>query len=243
MTAHPAETRLTTLSFDYTLDGLDCEGVMVSGEDLTAPTVLVFHGQEGRSDAQVAICGRLAEAGYRAVAVDIFGREVGGMDAGAAIIKDLLADRDRLRHRLFGAVDTIGALPATDRNTMAAIGFCFGGLCVLDLARYGSDMRAVGSFHGVLTPPPHPPDSPIATRVAVYHGWEDPFAPPADVLALAAELTARGADWQLHGYGRAMHAFMAPFANDPERGIQYDEVTARRAWASLVDLLAETFDR
>jgi dienelactone hydrolase len=126
---------------------------------------------------------------------------------------------------------------------MAAIGFCFGGLCMLDLARHGTHLKAVGSFHGILTPPPVTTDAPIDTRIAVYHGWDDPFAPPADVVALGAELTSRHADWQLHAYGNAMHAFMAPFANDPERGILYDATTARRAWAGLVDLLGETFDR
>ncbi|GLP77375.1 dienelactone hydrolase [Mycobacterium antarcticum] len=240
---------LATLSFDYELDGLDCHGVMVSGDDAQAPTVLVFHGMEGRSDAQVEFCERLAATGYRAVAVDIFGREVSqavgreGMAAGAPAMDELLLDRDMLRDRLLRVVETVGGLPTVERDAMAAIGFCFGGLCVLDLARHDAPLRAVGSFHGVLTPPPVTPDTPIATRIAFYHGWEDPFAPPADVLALAAELTARGADWQVHAYGHAMHAFMAPFANDPEHGIQYDEVTARRAWVSLVDMLAETFGR
>ncbi len=236
-------TSLVTLSFDYELDGLDCNGVVVSGDDAHAPTVLVFHGMEGRSDAQVEFCERLAAIGYRAVAVDIFGREVIGMDAGAPVMADLMQNRDTLRDRLFRVVEILSALPAVERDAMAAIGFCFGGLCVLDLARHNTHLKAVGSFHGVLTPPPIAPDSPIDTTIAVYHGWGDPFAPPADVVALASELTVRGADWQLHAYGHAMHAFMATFANDPERGIQYDETTARRAWTCLVDLLAETFAR
>jgi dienelactone hydrolase len=236
-------TALTTLAFDYELDGLDCDGVMVSGEDAAAPTVLVFHGMEGRSDAQVDFCRRLAATGYRAVAVDLFGRDVTRADAGAAAMTGLMQDRDALRDRLFGVVDILTASPEVERDAMAAIGFCFGGLCMLDLARHGTHLKAVGSFHGILTPPPHVPDASITTRVAVYHGWDDPFAPPADVVALGVELTARDADWQVHAYGHAMHAFMAPFANDPERGILYDETASRRAWASLVDLLVETFDR
>jgi dienelactone hydrolase len=235
-------TSPTTLSFDYELDGLDCNAVMVSADVADAPTVLVFHGMEGRSDAQVEFCHRLAEHGYRAVAVDLFGRAVVGMDAGAPVMAELLESRDVLRDRLLGVVEIVGALPAVRRDAVAAIGFCFGGLCVLDLARYGAPLRAVGSFHGVLTPPPVVPTTPIATRITVLHGWEDPFAPPQDVIALTSELTARGALWQLHAYGHAMHAFMAPFAADPEHGIQYDATTARRAWASLVDFLAETFD-
>lgn len=236
---------LTTLPFDYQHAGLDFDGVLVSGEQPNAPTVLVFHGMEGRSDAQVEFCHLLAGAGYRAVAVDLFGRAttVGGPDACAAAMDELLKDRSALRDRIIGVVDTIRQLPAIDAAALAAIGFCFGGLCVLDAARHGVSFRAVGAFHGLLTPLPEPSDAPIEAKIAVYHGWDDPFAPPSDVVALAAELTERKADWQLHAYGHAMHAFMATFANAPERGIMYDEATRRRAWVSLLDFLAETFDR
>jgi dienelactone hydrolase len=236
---------LTTLPFDYEHAGLDFSGVLVSGERPNAPTVLVFHGIEGRSDAQVEFCHRLADLGYEAVAVDLFGRAAteAGPDACAAAMDAFLEDRSALRDRIIGVVDTIRGLQAIDDGALAAIGFCFGGLCVLDAARHGVQLRAVGAFHGLLTPLPESSDAPIHPKIAVYHGWADPLAPPADVVSLATELTERGADWQLHAYGHAMHAFMATFANAPERGIQYDEKTSRRAWASLVDLLAETFDR
>ncbi len=234
---------MSSLPFDYTIDGLDFEGVIVSTADEKAPTVLVFHGMEGRSDAQVDICHRLADAGYRAVAVDLFGRDVtrGGVDAGAAAMSGFVEDREALRQRLFRVIDILTALPGVDRGATAAIGFCFGGLCVLDLARHGAGLCAVGSFHGLLTPPALTTDVPITTRIAVYHGWDDPYAPPADVVALGTELTQRGADWQLHAFGHTLHAFMAPFANAPERGIAYSETASRRAWASLLDMLGETF--
>jgi dienelactone hydrolase len=234
---------LTTLPFDYEYAGLDFGGVLVSGERTNAPTVLVFHGMEGRSDAQVEFCRMLAGLGYKAVAVDLFGRAATelGADACAAAMDAFLENRKALRDRIIGVVDTIRALPAVDDAAVAAIGFCFGGLCVLDAARHGLPLRAVGAFHGLLTPLPESADATIHSKIAVYHGWADPFAPPEDVVALTAELTERRADWQLHAYGHAMHAFMATFANAPERGIQYDEKTYRRAWASLVDFLEETF--
>lgn len=233
---------MTTVPFDYTYGGLDFEGVICTGEP-DAPTVLVFHGMEGRSDAQVEICGRLVTAGYRAVAVDLFGRAAtaGGPDACAAAMTELLDDRALMRDRLLGVVEILTKLPNVQADTMAALGFCFGGLCMLDLARHGTHLASVASFHGIVTPLPDPPTTPITTKVSVYHGWEDPFATPAEIAALARELTERGADWQLHAYGHALHAFMAPFANAPERGIAYDAVAARRAWASLEDFLAETF--
>jgi len=235
--------KLTPLQFDYEHAGLELDGVLVSGEHPTAPTVLVFHGMEGRSDAQVDFCQRLADVGYKAVAVDLFGRDASaaGPDACAAAMDGFLKDRKALQDRIVGVIETIRTLPAINRNAMAAIGFCFGGLCVLDAARHGMDLRAVGAFHGLLTPLPERSEAPISTKISVFHGWADPFAPPSDVVDLATELTERGADWQLHAYGHAMHAFMAPFANAPERGIQYDEKTRRRAWASLLDFLDETF--
>jgi dienelactone hydrolase len=236
-------TSPTVLPFDYTHGGLDFEGVIVSGAAADVPTVLVFHGMEGRSEAQLEFCHRLAALGYRAVAVDLFGRDAtrGGPDACAAAMTALIQDRDAMRDRLIGVVDILSHLPNVRRDATAAIGFCFGGLCMLDLARHGTQLAAVASFHGLVTPLPEPPTAPITTKVSIYHGWEDPLAPPPEVLALATELTERGADWQLHAYGHALHAFMATFANAPERGIQYNAVTARRAWANLVDFLGEVF--
>ncbi|MCP9275360.1 dienelactone hydrolase family protein [Mycolicibacterium arenosum] len=234
---------MTQVPFDYGFGGLDFEGVICSPDDPDAPTILVFHGMEGRSDLQVRICERIVDLGYRAIAVDLFGRDVtaGGWDAGAAAMTTLIEDRDLMRDRLIGVVDILSNLPTVQRDSMAAVGFCFGGLCMLDLARHGTHLKAVASFHGLVTPLPEPPTTPIDTKVVVYHGWEDPFATPDEMLALATELTERGADWQLHAYGYAMHAFMAPFANTPERGIQYNAVIERRAWENLVDFLAETF--
>ena len=107
---------LTTLPFDYQHAGLDFDGVLVSGEHPNAPTVLVFHGMEGRSDAQVEFCQRLADVGYKAVAVDLFGRAVtaAGPDACAAAMDEFLKDRNALRDRIIGVIATIRELPAVD---------------------------------------------------------------------------------------------------------------------------------
>lgn len=233
---------MTSESFDYTLDGVDFDGVLVPAGP-GAPTVLVFHGMEGRSDAQVEFCHRVAQLGYQAVAVDLFGTEAtnGGIDATAAAMNGFLEDRAAMSERLTTVVDHLSALPGVDREAMAAMGFCFGGLCMLDLARHGTHLRSVTAFHGLLTALPDAPSTPIDTRISVHHGWDDPFAPPADVLALTAELTQRQADWQLHAYGNTVHAFMAPFANSPERGILFSESASRRAWVGFVDFLGETF--
>ncbi|WP_193045700.1 dienelactone hydrolase family protein [Mycolicibacterium baixiangningiae] len=241
---------MTTVSLRRSIGDVTFDHVLVSPQDPSgdgrdAPTVLVFHGMEGRSDAQLAIAERLTQWGHQAIAVDLFGEAVsaGGAQRCADEMTAFLADRGGLADRLSAVLTALTDVPEVNRDAMAAIGFCFGGLCVLDLARAGHPLRAVVSFHGLLTAPDRPVDGAIPARIAVHHGWDDPFAPPEDVVALGRELTARGADWQVHTYGGAMHAFMAPFADQPERGIQYHPVVADRAWRALGVFLGENFPR
>lgn len=235
-----------TRHLDYSIDGLTFDGAVSSEQTRTdeRPGVLVLHGWEGRSAGQEAIAERIASLGYVGIAGDVFGGgqrgDVGGDNS--ALIEPFLNDRSLLRDRLLGVLRFARSLPEVDADRIAAIGFCFGGLCVLDLARSGADLRAVASFHGVLSRPEGMPVVPISASCAVFHGWEDPLAPPSDVVALAAELTEAGADWQLHAFGHAMHAFMAAGVDQPERGLRFDETAARRAWAGLERLLAETLD-
>lgn len=251
---------LRHIPLPYEIDGKAYDGVLVTGSpaedaDDTATaeqTVLVFHGMEGRSDAQLAFCDRLAGLGYQAVAVDVFGEDVtpasNWMDAGRDVTMRFLGARKALAQRLAQVFETVTSAPGVAGTATVAMGFCFGGLCVLDLARAGSavvnggDLRGVASFHGILTAPPDQPASAVTAKIAVYHGWDDPFATPEDVVALGAELSGRGIDWQLHAYGDTVHAFMAPMADDPEHGIEYSETAATRAWESFVGFLRDAFD-
>lgn len=231
---------------DYDVEGQNFDGAVARDDSANTlrPGVLVMHGWEGRSDAQEATALRLAELGYVGIACDMFGKGVRGDVTGdnTALIAPLLEDRELLKQRLLGAVAFAGSLPEVDGDRLAAIGFCFGGLCVLDLARTGAALRAVASFHGVLGRPEGAPILPISASVLVLHGWDDPMAPPEDVVALGRELTEAGADWQVHAYGQTMHAFMAAGVDQPERGLQYNERSAARAWTSLEALLHETLD-
>ena len=151
-------------------------------------------------------------------------------------------DRGALAQRLATVLETLTGAPQVDAGHVAAIGFCFGGLCVLDLARDGHPLAGVASFHGLLTGRPSDDAHNVTAKVMVFHGWDDPYAPPEDVVALGREFSGRGIDWQLHAYGNTMHAFMAPWADDPARGILHSESAARRAWTSLEQFLNECFD-
>ena len=225
----------------HTLEGAEHDGLLVHDPARSAaPTVLVFHDWSGRSDSQESFAHRLTDLGYNAFAVDLYAGKRGSTpEENNALMGPLVSDRALLRRKLVGVVAAVGALPEVDAGKMAAIGFCFGGLCVLDLARAGGGVRGVASFHGLLTPPGLPTVTPIEPKIVVYHGWDDPMAKPETVVTLGQELTEAGADWRIDAFGGAMHAFMIEGANMPAMGIQYNAEVARRAWSGLEAFLNE----
>lgn len=227
---------------DYELEGKPHQGLLVRADGgAPAPTVLSFHAWDGRTDGHDVFAHRLAALGWNAFSVDLYGKGVTGStpEECQALMNPLAGDRARLRAKLQGVVDVVSKLPSVDASRMAAIGFCFGGLCVLDLARAGAPLRGVASFHGLFTAPGLPAVTPIGPKVIAFHGWADPMVPPADVVAFGEEMTAAGADWQLHGFGGAYHAFMNEGANAPEMGILYDAKVAARAWQGMANFLTE----
>ena len=155
-----------------------------------------------------------------------------------ALMTPFMQDRRRLLTRLTAGLTVAQGMPIVDSQRIAVMGFCFGGLCALDFARANSDVRGVASFHGLLKPSGFT-EPKIRAKVLILHGYDDPLAPPEDVLAIASELTAAGADWQLHAYGHTVHAFTNPKANDRAGGKQYDEAADRRSWHALEEFLAE----
>ena len=122
-----------------------------------------------------------------------------------------------------------------------AIGFCFGGKCVLDLARSGADTRGVVSCHGLYDAPTDTGARPITAAILVLHGWDDPLAPPSRLVELGRELTHRGADWQLHAYGHTGHSFTNPKAQAPDQGLAYQPASDARAWQAMRGFFAELF--
>jgi dienelactone hydrolase len=236
---------IQTRNIEYRHSGILLEGVLAFESASTAkrPGILVLHGWEGRSEPQIAFAKELARWGYVGFAVDLYGKGVSPTtsEERQKLMAPFLEDRPLLQDRLLYAVDVVKNLPEVESDRLAAVGFCFGGLCALDLARTGAALRAVASFHGILTPPGNTTGTKIRAKVIAFHGWQDPFAPPDHLIALGRELTDSDADWQIHAYGKTMHAFMAPDANSPEAGIMYNEVSARRALASLKAFLPEAF--
>ena len=146
-----------------------------------------------------------------------------------------------LQNRLKIGLQVLRNQGQVDANKTAATGYCFGGMCVLDLARTGEDFQGAASFHGLFNKPGNTDGNAIKAKVLALHGWDDPMVPPADVTALAEELTAGGADWQIHGYGNTLHAFTNPEANAPDMGAMYQADADRRSWQAMENFLAEVF--
>ena len=204
-----------------------------------ATTIIIFPTVMGVSDLERGFAATLNAKGHSVVVADLYGGrfEPAEREAASAAMVALRGDRARLRDLVLDVVDTVRGQDF-GRGRLVAIGFCFGGQCALDLARAGSDVAGVASFHGLFDPPGLPP-RPITAKVIVFHGWDDPLAKPDKAVALGAELTAAGADWQLLALGHVGHGFTNPGAKGQMPGIQYDERAAARSWTAFDNFLAE----
>ncbi|MDO9139129.1 MAG: dienelactone hydrolase family protein [Methylobacter sp.] len=207
------------------------------------PAVLINHAWGGRDDFVAEKAKKLAELGYVGFAVDMYGKGVLGAspEENMALMQPFMADRAMLQRRIKAALAAVKLMPWVDDSKIAAMGFCFGGLCVLDLARTGVDIKGVVSFHGLLLPPGNTQGNMIKAKVLALHGNDDPMVPPEQVLAFEREMTEAGADWQLHSYGNTMHAFTNPAANDPGFGTVYQPDADRRSWLAMQNFFAEIF--
>jgi dienelactone hydrolase len=221
---------------------LECEGLLCYDSNRLGPlpAVMICHDWTGRGEFMARKAHRLAWHGYAAFALDMYGGGKLGntVDEKRALMEPLKNNRAALAKRINAALDAVRKLSIVDAKRIAAMGFCFGGLCVLDLARSGADVRGVASFHGLLTPNGLPANK-IKAKTLVMHGYDDPMAPPEDVLAFAKEFTTAGSDWQLHAYGHTKHAFANPQANDASHGLLYNADADRRSWKTLLNFLEE----
>ena len=209
------------------------------------PAVLVFHQWSGCSSFEVEKAEWLAGLGYAALAVDMYGAGKRGTNPAenGALMTPLVEDRALLRRRAEAALAHVRSLPMVDPGRIGAIGFCFGGLCALDLARAGIDgVRGCASLHGLLGAPGGIARAErMRTKVLALHGWNDPMARPDAVLAFAREMHDHGADWQLHAFGGCGHAFTNPQAQDAKAGMQHNPLADARSFAMVRDFLAEVF--
>lgn len=205
------------------------------------PAVLINHTWAGRDDFVAEKAKQLAALGYVGFALDLYGKGIVGScpEENAKLMQPFIDNRPMLQKRMQAALYAVKLLPWVDDSKCAAIGFCFGGLCVLDLARTGTGLKGVVSFHGLLGAPGNTEGNAIKAKILALHGHDDPLAPVEQVLAFEEEMTKAGADWQLHTFGSTLHAFTNPAANNPDIGMAYQPDSDRRSWLAMKNFLAE----
>lgn len=205
------------------------------------PAVLVVHDWSGRNTFACEKADYLARLGYVAFAVDMYGDGRIGetIDEKMGLMQSVLHDREFLRARIQTALDVIASMDNVDSGRIAVIGFCFGGLCALELARSGADIRGAVSFHGLLHRADGVENQSIKSKVLVLHGYSDPSVTPESVNAFCREMTDAGVDWQVHMYGQTVHGFTNPLAKDAAMGIVYNPVAEKRSIQSMTNFLEE----
>lgn len=223
---------------DYEQGGQTYEGYLSMPEGAPKGVVLVAHAWGGQSDFERSKADWLASLGYAGFAVDVYGKGQRGetTEECQALMTPLAENRVELQSRLAHALDV--AKTASGIDKAAAIGFCFGGLSVLDMARTNMAVEGVVSFHGLFGAPGNTADT-ITPKILALHGWDDPMATPDDVMSLSKELSAAKADWSLYAYGGTMHAFTNPEANNPDFGTVYSSTADRRSFSAAEDFLVE----
>ena len=207
------------------------------------PTVILIPAVMGVSDLEIGFGRQLVELGYNALVADIFGKKFRGHPRD-----EMFGELTRLKSTARRSGDGCsrswsrrGAWTKSSASSIVVAGYCFGGLCALDVARSGADISAAVAFHALFDPPGLPPQ-PIKAKVAAFHGWDDPMVPPDMVVALGKELTEAGADWQIHAYGHVGHGFTNPNAHMIGLdGVAYNALAAERSWTSFINLLEELF--
>lgn len=208
------------------------------------PAVIICHDWTGKNPFACARADKIAKLGYAGFALDMYGKGKQGKtkEEKAALMQPLMQDRKALLRRITAAYNTVRSLEHVDSSRIAAIGFCFGGLCVLDLARSGADLAGVISFHGLLNAPEeHPNHEAIKGKVLALHGYDDPMVTPDAVIGFADEMTAAKANWEINMYGSTLHAFTNPEANDPDFGTVYNPQADARSWDAMVLFFREIF--
>ena len=205
------------------------------------PAVLVVHQWKGISDYERKRCEMLAKLGYVAFAVDVYGKGIRpgtAQEAGAQAGK-YKNDRALLRQRVNAGLDRLRQHDRVDAKRIAAIGYCFGGTAVIELARSGADVVAVVSFHGGLDSTSPEDGKNIKCAVLALHGADDPFVPEKDLEAFETEMRDAKVDWRLVKYGGAVHSFTDWNATGEMKGAQYNERADKRSWEDMRQLYDE----
>jgi dienelactone hydrolase len=233
----------TTQSFRYEHEGRQLTGQLaMPSTPGPHPAVLVMHSALGIDEQMCRRAGDLAALGYVALVTDMYGAgRLLTMEKAGGHFLELSKNPDLLRARVVAAFETVRKLDEVDVARIAAIGFCFGGQCALELARSGADVSSVVSFHGLLRTAKPARRGEVRAKVLSISGVKDPYVPVADVEAFQREMTDAEVDWQVTVYGEGLHAFTMPdIADQNVPGTGYDPLLDHLSWAQTTAFLAAT---
>jgi len=199
------------------------------------PGVLVANSARSLDPYARRRAAQLARAGYVAFALDMCGKD--SSETPDAVEERLLGDRALLRRRAEAGLKALRCHRLVESRRLAVVGYSFGGAVALELTRGGADLRAVVTFHGILSPGT-PATAPLAAKVLVLHGADDPRVPPQQAAAFQEEMRRAGAEWEMVVYGGALHGFTNPDSgSDRSKGEAYDERADRRSWSAMSSFL------
>ena len=239
-----AQAQIHTETIEYKEGDTVLEGYLAYDSAVKGqrPGVLIAHQWKGLTDYEKKRAEMLARLGYNVFAADIYGKGIrpkSNQEAGAQAGK-YKSNRDLLRARAQAGLAVLLRLELTDPKRVAAIGYCFGGTTVIELARSGADIAGVVSFHGGLDSPRPEDGKNIKCKVLALQGADDPFVPAKDLAAFEDEMRQAKVDWQLVKYGGAVHSYTEKEAgSNPQAGAAYNEKADRRSWEAMKEFFAE----
>jgi len=249
LTSSFAFAELQTQEVNYRVDRVNFKGYLAYDTDFQGkrPGVLVVHEWWGHNDYVRRRAEMLAKLGYTALAVDMYGdgKLAQHPDDAKKFVQEVMAQEGVSQKRFRAALNFLRKQPTVDRKNIAAIGYCFGGSTVLNMARLGIDLKGVASFHGSLATQTSAKKGKVKARVLVCHGADDSFIPPEDIDSFKKEMTNAGADFQFISYEGAKHSFTNPdadtFAQKFGMGIAYNETADKQSWEDMQVFFKDIF--
>jgi dienelactone hydrolase len=236
---------IETKTVEYRDGNTVLEGFLAYNTEMggKVPAVLIVHEWKGLGPYEKRRAEQLAGLGYAGFAIDIYGKGIRPKTNEEAAKQAAIyrGDRQLMRRRGLAGLEEVKKFDFVDANRIAAIGYCFGGGVVLEMARSGADLKGVVSFHGNLDTPSPESDN-IKAKILVCHGADDPHVPQEQILAFQNEMRKAKADWEIFIYGNAVHGFTNPAnGNDPSKGAAYNKEADKRSWEAMKQFFKEIF--
>jgi dienelactone hydrolase len=233
----------------YSAGGVVMKGYLAYDKNINGkrPGVLIVHEWWGLNDYVRKRARMLAEMGYTALAVDMYGegKQAKHPDDASKFSSELMKNFGTAKARFMAAIDFLKKQPVVDQDKIAAIGYCFGGGIVLNMARQGVDLKGVASFHGSLTAIKPAEKGTVKAKILVLHGADDKFVTPEQVEAFKHEMKAAGADFRFIAYPGAVHSFTNPEADTYAKKfnipIAYNKEADKKSWEELRKFLDMIF--